>query len=582
MLNITEKDLKKLVNKIAENKIIKNEEGEKMFKTNDELTKILNELLKNFESECVEFKRAENNFDIDKLGKYFSALGNEANLRNRQYSWIVFGVDDKTHELINSNFYKDNNFNKLKKQISDNTTDNITFIEIYELILDDKRILMFQVPAASGTPINWKGFPYGRNGESLVPLTPNKIEQIKSTANYDWSRQIIENATINNLDEEAIKLAREQFKIKYKDKSVSYEVDSLSDIDFLNKAKLTLDNKITMTCMLLLGKNDDDYLMNGYTPRMTWKLYDEFNVIDYEHFGIPFITNVEKLKAKIRNLRYRYMVNDNTLFPNEVDQYDNFILRELINNCIVHQDYRLHGNINVMEFKDKLIITNEGDFIPGKIENVLKSGFSSPYYKNQFLANAMVNLNMIDTVGSGIRRIYNIQKEKYFPMPDYDLSEDNRVKVTLYGKIIDEKYSKILFESTNLDITKVMLLDRVQKKYEITKEQSDYLRKDNLIEGRYPNIYISSDIAKITGKKEEYVYNSGLENDFYMKLILKYLNEYGSASRKEIIALLNDKLPKSLDDKNKINRVKYLLNILKKEGKIYNDTKLGGSCWRIK
>ncbi len=553
-----------------------------MYKTNEELIKILDELLLKPENECVEFKRAQNNFDIDNLGKYFSALGNEATLKNKQYSWIIFGVDDKTHKLSNTNFYKDNNFNKVKKQISDNTTDNITFIEIYEVIKDGNRVVMFQVPAASGTPINWKGFSYGRNGESIAPLDPNKIEQIKATASYDWSRQILENATIDNLDEYAIKIAREQFKIKHKGKSIADEIDKLSDIDFLNKAKLTLDNKITMACMLLLGKYDDDYLMDGYTPKMTWMLYDEFNVIDYEHFGIPFIVNVEKLKNKIRNLRYRYMVNDNTLFPNEVDQYDNYILRELIHNCIVHQNYRLHGRINVMEYKDKLTITNEGNFIPGNIETVLKDGFSSPYYRNQFLANAMVNLNMIDTVGSGIRRIYDIQKEKFFPMPDYDLSEYNRVKVTLYGKIIDEKYSKILFEKTNLDIKDVMLLDRVQKGYEISKEQSDYLRKDGLIEGRYPNIYISSDIAKITGNKEEYVYNSGLENEFYKELIIKYLNEYGQASRKEIIALLSDKLPKSLNDKNKVSRVRYLLDVLKKEDKIYNDATHGGSCWKLK
>lgn len=232
-----------------------------------------------------------------------------------------------------------------------------------------------------------------------------------------------------------------------------------------------------------------------------------------------------------------------------------------------------------MEYKDKLIITNEGNFIPETIENVLKDGFSSPYYRNQFLANAMVNLNMIDTVGSGIRRVYDIQKKKFFPMPDYDLSNDNRVIVTLYGKIIDEKYSKILFEKTNLDIDKVMLLDKVQKGFEITKK---HLRKENLIEGRYPNIYISSDIAKITGEKKDYMYNSGLENEFYMKMIIKYLENYGSASRKEIFALLNDKLPKSLDNKNKISRVRYLLDTLKKNGKIYNDAKSGGSCWKIK
>ena len=308
-----------------------------MYKNIDELNKILDELLLNTENECVEFKKAENNFDIDILGKYFSALGNEATLKNKQYSWIVFGIDDKTHKLTNTNFYSDNNFNKVKKQITDNTTDNIGFIEIYEFMRNGKRVIMFQVPAASGTPINWKGFPYGRNGESIAPLTSNKIEQIKATANYDWSRQVIEGATIDNLDRDAIRVAREQFKSKYKGKSIANEVDNLSDIDFLNKVKLTLNSKITMACMLLLGKNEDDYLMNGYTPKMTWKLYDDFNVIDYEHFGIPFIVNVENLKSKIRNLRYRYMVNDNTLFPNEVDQYDNYILRELINNCIVHQ-----------------------------------------------------------------------------------------------------------------------------------------------------------------------------------------------------------------------------------------------------
>ena len=550
-----------------------------MLKTNEELSDILRELIKNAENECVEFKRAQNSYDIDKLGKYFSAISNEATLSNKQYGWIVFGIDDKTHKLINTQFYNDDNFNAVKKQIADNTTDNISFIEVYSLYIDNNRVIMFQVPAASGVPTSWKGFPYGRNGESLVPLATNKIEQIKATATYDWSRQIIEGATIDNLDKDAIKLAREQFKIKYKGREIVDEIDDLSDIDFLNKAKVTLDGKITYAAMLLLGKNDDDYLLNGYIARMTWKLYDDFNVIDYEHFGIPFLINVEKLRAKVRNLRYRYMVNNNSLFPQEVDQYDNYILRELINNCIVHQNYYLRGTINVMEFKDKLIITNEGNFIPQKIENVIKDGFSSPYYRNPFLAAAMVSFNMIDTVGSGIRRIYNIQKEKFFPMPDYDLSEKNRVKVTLYGKIIDENYSKILFEKTNLDIEKVMLLDRVQKSYSITKEQSDYLRKDKLIEGRYPNIYVSSDIAKITDRKEEYFDNKGLDIQYYKDYILSYIEKFDGATREDINKLIYPKLPSNMSDKRKNNRVRYIISLLRKDGKIFNKGTKTNSIW---
>jgi len=553
-----------------------------MMKTENELIEILQELIRHPENECVEFKRAENNYDIDKLGKYFSAMSNEATLRNRQYAWIVFGIDDKTHNYTNTQYRKDNNFNDIKKQISDNTTDNVTFIEIYQFKINENRVIMFQVPAASGTPMNWKGFPYGRAGEGTIPLTPNKVEQIKATASFDWSRQIIYNATINDLDDAAIQEARKQYKKKHKDKPIADEIDGLTDIEFLNKAKITIDGKITNTAMLLLGKTERDVLFAEYTPRMTWKLYDENNVIDYEHFGIPYLLNVEKLSAKIRILRYRYMINEITLFPNEVDQYDNYTLRELLNNAIVHQDYRLKGYINLMEYKDRLIITNEGLFIPKNIETVLSDGFSAPYYRNPFLANAMVNLNMIDTVGSGIKRVYNLQKEKYFPMPDYDLSNEGRVKVILYGKIIDEKYSRMLFEKTNLDIIQVMLLDKVQKGLDISKEQSDYLKKSELIEGRYPKVYIASKIAKITEKEEEYINNKGLDNDYYKKMIVKFIEEYGSADRKKIYKLLKDKLPNVLDDKGKMNRVRYLIQSLSNEGVIYNDGPRGASCWKIK
>lgn len=543
-----------------------------MYKSKDELIEILGEMIKNAENECVEFKSAKNNFDIDKLGKYFSALSNEATLRNKQYSWMVFGIDDKTHAYTNTKFCFNDNFNGIKKQISDNTTDNITFIEIYSFVIENNRIIMFQIPAASGTPVNWKGYPYGRTGESLMPLSLNKIEQIKATANYDWSRNIIHNATIDDLDSNAILEARKQFKIKHKNKPLADEVDNWTDDEFLNKARLTIDGKITNTALLLLGKTERDVLFSDYTPRMTWKLCNDNNIIDYEHFSIPYLINVENLKSKIRILRYRYMINELTLFPNEVDQYDNYTLRELINNAIVHQDYRLKGYINLMEYQDRLILINEGRFIPENIETVLSNGYSSPYYRNQFLANAMVNLNMIDTVGSGIKRVYNLQKEKYFPMPDYDLSIDGRVKVTLYGKIIDEKYSKILFEKTNLNIIQVMLLDKVQKNMLISKEQSDYLKKDKLVEGRYPKIYIASKIAEITDEKSQYIKNKGFDNKYYKDMIVDYIKEFKKANRNDIRNLLFDKLPSILTDKQKEGKIKNLLTSLRIEGVITTDS----------
>ena len=547
-----------------------------------ELKEILTELLKSPENEYIEFKEAGNKYDMDKLGRYFSAVGNEATLHEKQYGWIIFGVKDKTHEVSGTNYCENDDFNKVKKQISDNTTDNVTFIEVYSFYFKDKRVIMFQVPAAIGTPINWKGYPYGRVGESIGPLEGRKIEQIKLTANYDWTRKVIDNATLEDLDKEAIKVARQQYKIKHAGKQIANEIDDISDEEFLNKAKILINSKITKAAMLLLGRDDRDYLLSDYTPKITWKLYDENNVIDYEHFGIPFIINVEKVRAKIRNLRYRYMVGNDTLFPNEVDKYDNFTLRELINNAIVHQDYRVNGPINVMEYKDKLIISNQGRFIPKSVENVLKDGFSAPYYRNPFLANAMVNLNMIDTVGSGIRRVFNNQRARYFPMPDYDLSDMNSVIVTLYGKIINENYSRILYEKPDLDIDKVFLLDMVQKGKIVTKEQSNELRKDNLIEGRYPRIFISSDVAEIVGEKTDYMKNKGLDNKYYMDYILDYLKKFGYASRKDINNLIYPKLPDLLNNEEKNARVKYLLSKLRKEGKITNLGSDKNSEWHLK
>lgn len=553
-----------------------------MYKTENELSKILEQILLKPENEYIEFKEAKDNFDIDKLGKYFSAISNEATLKEKQFGWIIFGVSDKTHQVVGTNFYSDNNFNKIKKQISENTTDNISFIEIYALTYSGKRIIMFQVPAAIGIPTKWKKIAYGRDGESLTLLGDIKAEHIKSTANYDWSRKIIENATIEDLDKEAIEFAREQYKLKNIGKDISNEIDSISDIEFLNKAKITIDGKITKTAMILLGKNERDFLIDDYNPKISWKLYGDNNIEDYEHFGIPFILNVNKVKDKIRNLRYRYMINDSSLFPYEVEKYDNFNLRELINNCIVHQDFRINGPINIIEYKDKLVFINQGSFIPKTIETVLKNDYASPYYRNPFLANAMVNLNMIDTVGSGIKRIFNNQKKKYFPMPDYDLTEQNTVKVVLYGKIIDENYSRILFEKTDLSLEKVALLDKVQKKYTITKEQSDFLKKDKLIEGRYPRIYISSNIAKIVDEKINYMNTKGLDNRFYIDYIKEYLNQFESATRKDINSFIYPKLPSDLSEEQKNKRVKYLLSKMRKQEIIINTGSDTKPIWKLK
>ena len=502
----------------------------------EEIKNILLSLLKTNESENVEYKEAKNNFDFNELGRYFSALSNGANLIGKQYAWLIFGVSDKTHEFVNTNYRLGSNLNGLKKELTQSTNDNLTFLDIYELEIDGNRIIMFKIPAAIGVPTTWKGIAYDRNDDALVPLNDTKRNTILSTVNIDWSRQIVEGLSVEDLDKDAILKAREQFKKKNENKSIAEEVDNMDDVTFLNKAKVLLNGKVTRAAWLLLGNEDTNTYVDSNIPTITWKLQEGTNIIDYEHFTIPFIITMEKASEKIRNLRYRYMPSQTTLFPNEVDKYDINILRELLNNAIAHQDYRRGGRVNILEMKDKVMIINEGEFIPQTVDTlIINEGYVPPYYRNPFLAQAMVNLNMIDTAGMGIRRSFEKLRERFFPMPDYDLSEENRVKVTIYGKILDEQYSKLLLENTELSLVEVMLLDRVQKNIIISKEQSDYLRKNKLIEGRYPHLYVSKEISEITNDK------------------VQYIKTYGKATRKEINELLIEQMPDvwSLEEKER-------------------------------
>ena len=270
---------------------------------------------------------------------------------------------------------------------------------------------------------------------------------------------MIEVATIDNLDKTAINLAREKYKEKMNQEHISKEVDEMTDEEFLTKVKLLIGGKVTNAGMLLLGSADYDYLMTS-APSIMWRLYGaDGSDKDYEIFKIPFINVVDKVFSKVRNLTYRYMPNQLTLFPMETEQYNSWLIRELLNNCIAHTNYQLGGRIYINEFEDKIKFTNPGDFIPQKIENVLEVSYNPPFYRNQLLAESMVVFHMIDTATLGIRRAFNIQKAKYFPMPDYNISSGTQVEVTVYGKILDDNYMHILYDHQDLDLQTVFLLD---------------------------------------------------------------------------------------------------------------------------
>lgn len=545
------------------------------------LEALLGRLIARWEDEVVEFKHAGNDYDTDKIGEYFSALSNEANLRETNVAWLIFGVSDKSRTVVGTGYRPQaERLQSLKMQIAANTEPSITLRNIYELAHADGRVVFLEVPPAPrGMPIAWKGHYYARAGESLTSLGLDKQDEIRGqTLQSDWTAQVIPSASFDDLDDRALQAARDAFARKYENSIPSNDVMEWPLATFLDRARLTKNGQITRAALLLLGKPEAAWHLSPHMAQLTWRLEGAERA--YQHFSLPFLLNSTALYQKIRNIQIRILPKD-SLLAVEVAKYDRKIVLEALHNSIAHQDYALNGRVVVTERVDRLTFENDGGFYEGVPADYLLGTKTPRRYRNPFLVNAMAELGMIDTMGYGIYQMHIGQARRCFPMPDYDLSAANVTRMTLYGGVIDQAYSEMLMLKTNLPLADILALDRVQKKLPVDDVMIKHLRHAGLIEGRKPNLYVSASVAKATDSKATYIRMRAQDDDYYAKLIMDYLQQYDHASKKEIKQLLLNKLSDALTEKQKSNKINNLLTKLRLSGRIFNSGSDAASSWKI-
>lgn len=545
------------------------------------LCALLEQLIATWENEVVEFKQANNDYDTDKIGEYFSALSNEANLRDADRAWLVFGVHDKTRAVVGTSYRpKPEHLQSLKNQIAQGAEPSITLRNIHVLEHPQGRVLLMEVPPAPrGMPIAWKGHYYARAGESRAPLGLDKLDEIRQqTLNTDWTAQLVSGATLAHLDEAALQVARAAFASKYANRFSDVEVMAWPIATFLERANLLRDGQITRGTLLLLGKPTSSHLLSPHPAQLTWKLEGPERA--YEHFGLPFLVTTSALYQRIRNVQIR-ILPDNVLMPVEVSKYDRRVVLEALHNCIAHQDYSRCGRIVVTERPATLVFENEGQFFYGHPNDYIAGTKTPRRYRNPFLAQAMAELNMIDTMGYGIHRMHREQARRYFPMPDYDLTEDGVVKLTLYGSVVDPAYSRLLIQKTDLPLLDVLALDRVQKKLPLPDDAVARLKRLKLIEGRKPNFHVSAWVAAATANKADYIRTRAQDDEFYAKLLTDYLAKFRQADRAEINKLLLPMLSDALTMEQKEDKVGNLLTKLRRKGCIRNTGTRGQPIWQL-
>ncbi len=527
----------------------------------------------NARCEWKEFKNLKNSFCGDERNDVISYVSAIANMEG---GYLVVGVHDKTIEIVGTDTYNYDRQKAILRMTERCVNLSSEGLDIDEYITDDsqKTVWVIHIPKhMPKRPVYAHDKAWQRIEDSLVELTPERMNAILDeplVTDTDWSAVIVSNATIDDLDELAIAKAKVMFK-KVHNRIPSAEVNAWSVEEFLSNAGVMIDGGITRAAIILMGKPVSVFKLRPAVVRVTWSLRDEHgDVVDYEHFTAPFILTVDQILAKVHNLTMREMPGG-TLFPDVMQQYDDYSMREVLHNCIAHQDYTLQERINLVENPGFLYYANGGSFIPGTLQKALATHGPQRHYRNECLCNAMVNFNMIDIVGRGIRKIFNEQWKRHFPMPDYEIDAAHKeVAVRLYGNAINEKYTTLLKEKKDLTLEDCILLDAVQKGHRINENDANNLLSRGLVEGEYPDLTISLSIARQTKQVPEYTKLKGLEKDKLKQMVIQFLQNSGSegARREFIYKYLKDVLPSNKTEEQQLRIVGRLLVEMNEEGLI--------------
>jgi len=507
----------------------------------------------NARCEWKEMKNLKNLFAGDEKNDVISYV---AAIANMEGGHLVIGVQDKTLEIVGTDLSK---FNlnaqsavwKLLEHCTNLSSEGLS-IDEYTTEDSHKTVWIIHIPKhLPRRPVYAHKKAWQRVEDSLVEMTQERLAAILEEPVFetkDWSAEIVPNAVLTDLDELAVAKARVMFKKVHASKIPAEEIDAWTVEELLSNSGIMIDGKLTRAAIILLGKPVSVFKLRPAVVEVTWTLRDERQeVVDYEHFTAPFILTVDQILSKIRNLTMRELPGG-TLFPETMKQYDDYTIREALHNAIAHQDYTLQQRINFVENPGYLYYANGGSFIPGTLQNVLTTKGPQRYFRNECLCRAMVNFNMIDTVSRGIKKMFNEQWKRHFPMPDYEIDALNKeVGVKIYGNTINEKYTELLKENNTLTLEDCILLDAVQKRHRISEKDVVALLNRGLLEGDTSEYNISLDIAKKTKQLPYYTHNRGLDKAKLQHMILQYLQNAGSvgAKRDAIFDYLRDVLPRN-------------------------------------
>jgi predicted HTH transcriptional regulator len=402
--------------------------------TNAELQEILETLRSGAESEVVEFKEAKSTFSKNDIGEYFSALANEANLQNRPNAWLVFGIRNQDRAVVGSNAFADSDsLQRLKKEIADQVNNRITFKEIYAPIIEGKRVVMFEIPAAPrGMPLFWKGQYFGRDHESLVPLNIEELERIRGQARISrFEREIaLDRSNYADLEKRlnleaifrALDIPRPDGKVAIVKRLVSERL--LADNSTVENLAIT-----NMGALLFAyDLHSFDQLRRKSVRVIVYEGKNKLRTIKEVNFAEGYAAHFAEMVRYINDQLPQYEEIGEALRTTE-RMYPPIAVRELFANMLIHQDYYQGGTNPMVEiYRDRVEFTNNGR----PLIDTMRFLDEPPQSRNEDLASFMRRIGLCEERGSGIDKVVNEVENAHLPAPKFEGKTTHTI-VTLYG-----------------------------------------------------------------------------------------------------------------------------------------------------
>jgi len=386
------------------------------------------------ETETVEFK--ENYFNNNEIGKRISALSNSANLTDQKFSYLIFGIRNKTHDIVGTTFKpKQEKIGNMEMEhwLFQSLEPKIDF-RIYEFSYRGKNVVVFQIPPAIDHPVEFQRTSYIRIGSNTTnlrsfPEKERKIwnniqknsfekgiakegltsEEVLELLDYSQYFSLTKQKLPSDINKFVEKMAQHRLVRKIFDNN--YDITNLGAILFAKN----LNNFVSVkrkSIRVIVYKSDtreerekESEIVLGYALAFE-------NLLDYINDKLPYSEEISKALRK------------------ETKMYPEVAIREFIANALIHQDLSISGAGPMIEiFKNRIEITNTGE----PLIDTDRFIDHPPRSRNEDMASFMRQIGVCEEGGTGIdRALINIAIYQ-LPAPSFE-KYDKFTKITLYAK----------------------------------------------------------------------------------------------------------------------------------------------------